>query len=624
MIFGIYLHALHYSQNGILNVADYNVKHEGINTDMDFFGVVNLFGGLALFLYGMHVMGDSLAKLAGGRLEKILERLTSNPIKGVLLGAGVTAVIQSSSATTVMVVGFVNSGIMKLSQAVSIIMGANIGTTITSWILSLIGVESSNFWIQLLKPAVFSPILAVIGVIFLLFLKDEKKHDIGVILLGFAVLMFGMETMSSAVEPLADVPEFTGILTMFSNPLLGMLAGMILTAIIQSSSASVGIVQALCTTGSISYGVVLPIIMGQNIGTCVTALLSSVGAKKNAKRAAFVHLYFNVIGTALFMIVFYLLDSFIHFSFISQSASAAGIAVIHSVFNITATVCLLPFSKLLEKLAIATVRDSENDAKETRDDYLKLLDIRFLDKPAFAVAQSVTVAKHMADLSKEALFKAVDMFYSYDSKKAEEVIATENRIDTYQDELGTYIIKLSSKELSLIDSRTVAVIRQCMGDFERISDHAINITETASYMKKKNLYFSENALNELKIYTDALKEIVGMTTEAFNSGDLQLAYKIEPLEQVIDSLHAKLKKRHIKRLQNGECNVEMGVSLEDIITNYERVADHCSNIAVCMIQISEDAFETHEYLDIMKHGNDITFNIMYNEYKEKYAIKGVH
>ena len=588
---------------------------------MDFFDFLNLIGVIALFLYGMHVMGDALTKVAGGRLERILEKLTSTKLKGVLLGAAVTAVIQSSSATTVMVVGFVNSGIMKLSQAVGVIMGANIGTTVTSWILSLVGIESSNFFVQLLKPSSFSPVLAVIGAVLLLFTKDNKKQDIGTILLGFAVLMFGMETMSGAVEPLAEIPEFTNILTMFSNPVLGMFAGLILTAIVQSSSASVGIVQALCMTGSMTYGSVIPIIMGQNIGTCVTALISSIGAKKNAKRAAFVHLYFNVIGTVGFMIIFYAVNAFANFSFMGESASPLGVAVIHSLFNVSATLCLYHFSALLEKLAILTVRDDESGKNGVKkDEHLKLLDSRFLDRPAFAVAQSITASKYMAQLSQKSLVLAVDLFQTYDEENAQKVIEIENETDTFEDELGTYIIKLTSKELSNKDSRHAAIIRECIGDFERISDHAINIRNTASYINEKGFKFSQKAEAELGVYTSALKEIVDMTVMAFISEDLELASKIEPLEQVIDSLHAKLKKRHIKRLHDGECTMELGIALEDIITNYERVADHCSNIAVCMIQISADAYETHEYLDVVKHGNDNQFNKLYNEYKEKYSL----
>jgi phosphate:Na+ symporter len=589
---------------------------------MDIFSVLSMIGGLALFLYGMETMGDGLAKTAGGRLEQILEKLTSTPIKGVLLGAAVTAVIQSSSATTVMVVGFVNSGIMKLSQAVGIIMGANVGTTVTSWIVSLAGIESNNILLQFLKPTSFCPILALIGIIFIMFTKDEKKHDIGGILLGFAVLMFGMDTMSNAVKPLADVPEFTGILTMFSNPLLGMLAGAILTAVIQSSSASVGILQALCATGSVTFGTALPIIMGQNIGTCITALISAIGAKKNAKRAAFVHLYFNIIGTVLFMIVFYTLNAFLHFAFLGQATNAAGVAVIHSVFNVIATICLLPFHRLLEKLATITVRGNDEDEEEMEGlpTELALLDERFLEKPAFAVGHCVTVARKMAEVTEESLVLATNLLDHYDKKTAKRVAVLESQIDTFEDMLGTYMIKLSSKPLSVADNQTVTTILHCSGNFERISDHAMNICETAQEMHKKELVFSEKASAELQTYIQALRKIVSMTMQAFNTDDYDLAKHVEPLEDVIDGINSKAKKHHIKRLQKGKCTIALSVPFEDLLTNFERVSDHCSNVAVCMIQTKDDVYDTHEYLDTLKENNTPEFRAMYKEYKEKYGL----
>lgn len=589
---------------------------------MDIFSVLSMIGGLAMFLYGMETMGDGLAKTAGGKLEQILEKLTSTPIKGVLLGAAVTAVIQSSSATTVMVVGFVNSGIMKLSQAVGIIMGANVGTTVTSWIVSLAGIESNNILLQFLKPTSFCPILALIGIIFIMFTKDEKKHDIGGILLGFAVLMFGMDTMSNAVKPLADVPEFTGILTMFSNPLLGMLAGAILTAVIQSSSASVGILQALCATGSVTFGTALPIIMGQNIGTCITALISAIGAKKNAKRAAFVHLYFNIIGTVLFMIVFYTLNAFLHFAFLGQATNAAGVAVIHSVFNVIATVCLLPFHRLLEKLATITVRGNDEDEEEMEGlpTELALLDERFLEKPAFAVGHCVTVARKMAEVTEESLVLATNLLDHYDKKTAKRVAVLESQIDTFEDMLGTYIIKLSSKPLSVADNQTITTILHCSGNFERISDHAMNICETAQEMNKKELVFSEKASAELQTYIQALRKIVSMTMQAFNTDDYDLAKHVEPLEDVIDGINSKAKKHHIKRLQKGKCTIALSVPFEDLLTNFERVSDHCSNVAVCMIQTKDDVYDTHEYLDTLKENNTPEFRAMYEEYKEKYGL----
>lgn len=589
---------------------------------MDIFSVLSMIGGLAMFLYGMETMGDGLAKTAGGKLEQILEKLTSTPIKGVLLGAAVTAVIQSSSATTVMVVGFVNSGIMKLSQAVGIIMGANVGTTVTSWIVSLAGIESNNILLQFLKPTSFCPILALIGIIFIMFTKDEKKHDIGGILLGFAVLMFGMDTMSNAVKPLADVPEFTGILTMFSNPLLGMLAGAILTAVIQSSSASVGILQALCATGSVTFGTALPIIMGQNIGTCITALISAIGAKKNAKRAAFVHLYFNIIGTVLFMIVFYTLNAFLHFAFLGQATNAAGVAVIHSVFNVIATICLLPFHRLLEKLATITVRGNDEDEEEMEGlpTELALLDERFLEKPAFAVGHCVTVARKMAEVTEESLVLATNLLDHYDKKTAKRVAVLESQIDTFEDMLGTYMIKLSSKPLSVADNQTITTILHCSGNFERISDHAMNICETAQEMHKKELVFSEKASAELQTYIQALRKIVSMTVQAFNTDDYDLAKHVEPLEDVIDGINSKAKKHHIKRLQKGKCTIALSVPFEDLLTNFERVSDHCSNVAVCMIQTKDDVYDTHEYLDTLKENNTPEFRAMYKEYKEKYGL----
>ena len=474
---------------------------------MNVFSVLTMVGGLALFLYGMHIMGDGLAKTSGGKLEAILEKFTSKTAFAVLLGAGVTAVIQSSSATTVMVVGFVNSGIMKLGQAVGIIMGANIGTTVTSWLLSLTGIESGSFWIKMLKPTSFSPILAIIGVGMILFAKNTKKKDIGTILIGFAILMFGMETMSDAVAPLADVPEFTQIFTMFENPILGVIAGALLTAAIQSSSASIGILQALCVTGSVTFSSAIPIIMGQNIGTCVTALLSSVGANKNAKRAALVHFYFNLIGTIIFMTGFYGINYAIGgFSFLGNAADVVGIAKVHTIFNVVATVCLFPMRRVLERLAVLTIGDDEQQAAEVTA--LSFLDERFLEKPAFAVAQAKKTAVQMAKDAETALFKAMNLFKEYDEEEAQKVIELENLIDKYEDELGTYLMKISNAELSQVDSQTITMILHCIGDFERISDHAVNIMETAKEVKTKGENFSDKAKAELSVYEKAIQEIV--------------------------------------------------------------------------------------------------------------------
>lgn len=584
---------------------------------MDIFSVLSLIGGLALFLYGMHVMGDGLSKLSGGKMEKILETLTSNPLKAVGLGALVTAVIQSSSATTVMVVGFVNSGIMKLSQAVGIIMGANIGTTITSWILSLSGIESDSFFIQLFKPTSFSPVLAIIGVAFLLFAKSPRKKDIGTIFLGFAVLMFGMESMSSAVKPLADVPEFTGILTTFENPLLGMVAGALLTVIIQSSSASVGILQALCVTGAVSYAVAVPIILGQNIGTCVTALLSAIGAKKNAKRAAMVHLYFNLIGTAVFLVVFYGAQLFVTFGFMDQAANAAGIAVVHSVFNVFATLVLLPFSGLLEKLACLTIREEAEEAPRTG---MELLDVRFLEQPSIAMEQSRQAAKKMSDLSRNTLLTAMSLLQTYDKEKEEQVLQFEDSVDKCEDALGTYLVKLGEKDLNQKDSRDLSLILHCIGDFERISDHGVNIMESAREMYEKGMKFSDKAARELAVISRAVEDIVNISYDVFKNEDKEQAKAVEPLEEVIDELNHELKDRHIRRLRQGKCTIEQGFVLSDITTSLERIADHCSNIAVCILQIGENSFDTHGYLNYVKKEKNREFLEQTEAVRQKYLL----
>lgn len=586
---------------------------------MDLFDVLSLVGGLALFLYGMHVMGEGLAKASGGRLEQILERLTSNLFKAVALGAAVTAVIQSSSATTVMVVGFVNSGIMKLSQAVGIIMGANIGTTITSWILSLSGIEGESFILQLVKPTSFSPILAIIGVAFILFSKKERRNDIGTILIGFAVLMFGMDMMSGAVKPLADVPEFTSLLTLFSNPILGMLVGTGVTALIQSSSASVGILQALCVTGAVKYSIALPIIMGQNIGTCVTALISAIGAKKNAKRAACIHLYFNVIGTVVFMILFYSINTFVHFEFLNDAANAAGIAVIHTAFNVFATCLLLPFNKLLVKLACLTVRDHEEKQEKNRG-ALDLLDARFLDQPGLAVAQSRQAAVEMAHLSSEALEMSMGLLSHYDEETAKEVRHLEEKVDKYEDALSTYLVRLGNHSMSSNDSYTVSILLHALSDWERISDHAVNIQIAAKSMKEKGMEFSDKAKEELQIFADAVKDIVSISTKVFESGDLDLAKRVEPLEEVIDQLNTELKERHIRRLRKGKCTAELGFILSDVTNDYERVADHCSNIAVYFLEAKEQAMDSHGYLKSLRKSRDEEFEKMTDLYQHKYSL----
>mgnify|MGYP000127371383 CR=1 FL=1 len=593
---------------------------------MDIFNVLNMLGGLALFLYGMNAMGDGLAKVSGGRLESVLEKLTKKRIMAVLLGAAVTAVIQSSSATTVMVVGFVNSGIMKLNQAIGIIMGANIGTTITSWILALTGIQSDNIFVSLLKPSSFSPILAVIGAAFILFSKKDRKKDIGTIMVGFAILMFGMETMSAAVKPLANVPQFTNMFTMFTNPVLGMIVGAVLTAVIQSSSASVGILQALCATGGVTMASAIPIIMGQNIGTCVTSLISAAGANKNAKRAALVHFYFNLIGTIIFMVVFYTLNAFLHFEILNMTANAWLIALVHSCFNIAATILFMPFGDLLAKLACLTIRDKkETDEITAESDSLEkdfqVLDPRFLESPAFAVQQCKNVAAKMANSARDGLFLSMELLESYDEEKAGLVLHYEDIVDRYEDELGTYLVKLNGKSLTKKDSQIVSMLLHVIGDFERISDHAVNIKEAAEEMRDKKLKFSDKAAAELKVYTTAIHEIVNMAFDAFTTENVEAAGNVEPLEEVMDYLKAELKDRHVRRLRKGKCTIELGFVLTDLITNYERVADHCSNIAVCLIQVvGNDGFDTHEYLDNIKSKDNEEFKIKVHWYKEKYEL----
>lgn len=590
---------------------------------MSIFDVLTMLGGLAFFLYGMSAMEGGLSKLSGGRLEHLLEKLTTNKLKAVALGALVTALIQSSSATTVMVVGLVNSGIMRLSQAVGVIMGANIGTTITSWILSLSGIESNSFWIQMLKPTSFSPILAVIGVIFLMFSKKDRKKDLGTIFVGFAVLMFGMSTMSGAVAGLADVPEFTRILTMFSNPILGMLAGALLTAVIQSSSASVGILQTLCMTGSVTMGSAIPIIMGQNIGTCVTAMISSVGASKNAKRTALIHLYFNLVGTLLFMVLFYAGNMLFSFGFLNDTANAATIAVIHSVFNVTATFVLLPFSKFLERMAILTIRDKKDDIPAevlSSKEKLQILDERFLEMPSFAIEQCREAAGRMVDLAKKGVFHALHLMEEYTEQEAARVEEIETLVDRYEDELGTYLVRLSKHQLSSKDSNELNTLLHCIGDFERISDHALNIKEAAQEMHEKELTFSKEAAAELKVYEQAIRDILELSMQVFVKEDAAGAKRVEPLEEVIDNLSVEVKTRHIKRLRAGTCTIELGFILSDLTTNFERIADHCSNIAVCLIQIEENGMEVHEYLEMVKHEERSTFNRMVEENRSKYEL----
>ncbi len=545
---------------------------------------LSLIGGLAFFLYGMNVMGDGLTRLSGGRLERILEKLTDNRIKAVLLGAGVTAVIQSSSATTVTVVGFVNSGIMKLNQAIGVIMGANIGTTVTSWILSLTGIEGNNLLVTLLKPTSFTPILAIIGIFLIMASKQEKRKDIGAIMIGFAILMFGMETMSAAVKPLADVPQFTHILTMFSNPILGMLAGAILTAVIQSSSASVGILQALCLTGSVPYATAIPIIMGQNIGTCVTALLSSIGAGKNAKRAALVHLYFNVIGTAVFMIVFYSLYAFIDFPFMHDAAGVAGIAVIHSLFNIGATILLFPFANMLEKLATLTIREDE---EETTSEFARL-DSRFLDSPALALEQCERSANEMAYLTLENVTLALEGIHDYSEEKRNQVIEMEEKIDRYEEEIGEYLRQIANRNVIVEEYAKWNLLVYCIRDLERISDHTINIMSEAAKISKSKAVWPKKLKEEMNFYAEQVHDIVSTTVSAFIKGDGTLANVIEEKETQIDDINKRIKKQNLKRVKKEKTSPEIGIYVNELAINYERMADHCENIAMSLVGEQEN------------------------------------
>ena len=545
---------------------------------------LSLIGGLAFFLYGMNVMGDGLTRLSGGRLERILEKLTDNRIKAVLLGAGVTAVIQSSSATTVTVVGFVNSGIMKLNQAIGVIMGANIGTTVTSWILSLTGIEGNNLLVTLLKPTSFTPILAIIGIFLIMASKQEKRKHIGAIMIGFAILMFGMDTMSAAVKPLADVPQFTHILTMFSNPILGMLAGAILTAIIQSSSASVGILQALCLTGSVPYATAIPIIMGQNIGTCVTALLSSIGAGKNAKRAALVHLYFNVIGTTVFMILFYSLYAFIDFSFMHDAAGVAGIAVIHSLFNIGATILLFPFANMLEKLATLTIREDE---EETTSEFARL-DSRFLDSPALALEQCERSANEMAYLTLENVTLALEGIHDYSEEKRNQVIEMEEKIDRYEEEIGEYLRQIANRNVIVEEYAKWNLLVYCIRDLERISDHTINIMSEAAKISKSKAVWPKKLREEMNFYAEQVHDIVSTTVSAFIKGDGTLANVIEEKETQIDGINKRIKKQNLKRVKKEKTSPEIGIYVNELAINYERMADHCENIAMSLVSEQEN------------------------------------
>ena len=580
--------------------------------------VFSLLGGLALFLYGMDLMGKSLERQAGSRLQKILSRLTENPFKGFLLGLAVTAVIQSSSATTVMVVGFVNSGIMQLHQAIGIIMGSNVGTTVTSWLLSLTGIEGDSLLIQLLKPSTFSPLLAFIGILLFMF-GGEKKKGAGGILIGFAILMTGMTAMSDAVAPLENEPWFTELFVRFSNPILGVLVGALVTAVIQSSSASVGILQALSSTGVITYGSAIPIIMGQNIGTCATALISSVGTNKNARRAAMVHLYFNIIGVTVFLVVFYGLNAFVRFSFVDEVIAPWGIAVVHSVFNLCTTALLLPFTGVLEKLACLTIPDDKGE-KET----FTLLDERLLNTPSVAVEQARAVTSNMAELARSGVLQAMSLTHRWDADLAKKVKEQEKQVDRSEDALGSYLVKLSSRALSHEDSQQVNTLLHTISDFERISDYSVNLLASAQEIHDKEVAFSPDAQEELGVLEDVVQDLLNRTTEAFRQGDLHLASKVEPMESVLSELVRAIKARHVARLQAGSCSITYGFVLEDLLTSYSRIAAHCSNVAVAQIEVAQDSFDTHAYLaDLRKNSaaeESQAFQRRVDRYRARYAF----
>ena len=583
---------------------------------MDVFSIVTLFGGLAFFLYGMNVMSEGLEKIAGGKLETILQKMTSNRLKSLLLGIVVTATIQSSSAVTVILVGLVNSGIMRFGQTIGIIMGANIGTTVTAWLLSTIGIEGDNLFVKLLKPENFSLIFALIGILLIMMAKSTRKKDIGSVMIGFAVLMLGMELMSGAVEPLKDMPEFTNLLLMFENPVFGIIAGAVLTGIIQSSSASVGILQALSMTGAVNFSVALPIIMGQNIGTCVTALISSIGVNKNARKVSAVHVSFNLIGTLIWVVAFYSINTVVDFAFFDKPIDPFGIAVVHSIFNITTSVILIFFTKQLEKLANIIIKTDENEVVKTTE----FLDSRLLATPSVAIAECKNLTYKMAKVAEDIIRGAFSLFEKFDEDVGVKMFEDEDALDLYEDKLGNYLIAISSKGLSDEDSRSKFTMLHTIGDFERLGDHALNLYKAAKELNTKGLSFTQEAEKDLLVLRRAAEEIIDITVSAYVNNDIVMAFNVEPLEQVIDGLTAEIKAKHIDRLQRGECTIEMGFILSDILTNYERISDHCSNIAVAMIEINHGGFDTHKYLNTIKNSNNKEFNKVFDEYSSKYAL----
>lgn len=580
---------------------------------MDIFSLFTLCGGLAFFLYGITIMSAGLEKIAGGRLERILKKMTSNPIKSLVFGAGVTAAVQSSSAVTVMLVGLVNSGIMKLSQAIGVIMGSNIGTTITAWILSLSGIQSSNFFVRLLKPESFSPIMALAGVVMIMAAKSNKRKNVGAVLIGFAILMFGMEVMTEAMSPLADMPEFTHVLTAFANPILGVIVGTVVTAVIQSSAASIGILQALSMVGGITYGMAIPIVMGQNIGTCISAVLSSIGVNTNAKRVAAVHVLFNVFGVIICLSAFQLGNAIFKFSFVTNTISPFGIAMVHSIFNIVTTVLLFPFTKFLEKCAMGIIKD-----KKVKDKNV-LLDERLLLAPSFAIAECVRQTTKMADLVEFNFINSTKMLKSYHYKKAEQIKNNEIKIDTFEDKLGAFLIKLSGKELSEEDNDKISQLLLTIGDYERIGDHASYILKIAEKLKESEKKLSPDAVEELKVIVHAVSEIFMMSFEAYKTDNLQIAQEVEPLEAVIKKIIRKVKNRHIQRLKVGLCTAEVSFMFSDLLNDLRRIAAHCGNIATCVIQLHDKTLDKHEY----NHRNkdeDLQFVSKYEDYKSRYSV----
>ena len=589
---------------------------------MNIFSIFTLCGGLAFFLYGMQVMSGGLENVAGGRLEKLLREMTSNPMKSLALGAGITIAIQSSSALTVMLVGLVNSGIMDLGQTIGVIMGSNIGTTLTAWILSLAGIESDNFFLQLLKPESFSPIFALVGICMMMVSKSVKKRSVGSIFVGFAILMYGMQLMTDSMSPLADSPDFAKVLTAFTNPILGVIVGALFTGIIQSSAASVGILQALSLTGSISCGMAVPIIMGQNIGTCVTAIISSVGVSTNAKRVAVIHITFNILGVVIFLPVFYGLNYLFHLGLVDRIINPVGIALAHTIFNVSTTICLLPFGKFIEKVAHKAIKDKVDEPNKD-DKTAVFIDERILLSPSFAVSECTHHAVSMADLAEDILFDSINMLSTYSATKAQDIFTAEEKLDNYEDKLGTFLVKLSGTELSERDANEVSKLLHSLSDFERIGDHALSITYVAKEMHEKNIHFSPDAMKELNVLQDALHEIIELTRESFETGDMNSATKVEPLEQVIDGMVLEIKNRHIKRLQDGICTIELGFKLSDLLNCYQRVSDHCSNIAACVIQLKSSQLDMHNYLNAIKTGEDEGFTKEFNKYQDKYKLAEV-